>query len=202
MNALYPVTAILLAGGKGVRIGGNKGRQLLQGRPLVDWVLDAVKPQCAAVLISANENADAYAGSGFPVIADMLPDWQGPLAGLHAGMQHAATDFVLTVPCDTPFLPHDLVANLMQGLKEMEAAVAVTEGRRQPAIALYRRNVLPKLESYLATGKRKVSDWLDTLSLSEASFPDPEYFNNINTLDELGAASEYASTYLHEVKKV
>ena len=198
MIETYPVTTVLLAGGRGVRIGGNKGLQQLLGKPLYRWVLDVVSKQSDAILISANEQTEAYQQSGYAVLADILPDWQGPLAGLHAGMHNASTEFIMTVPCDTPFLPPDLLSRMMQGIAGYDAAVAMAGGRRQPAITLYRRSLLPELEAFIGSGSRKVNDWLNTLRLAEVNFENSEKFNNINTLVDL----ENAAAYVLGAKKV
>lgn len=193
--APYPITTVILAGGRGVRIGGDKGLQPLQGRPLISWVLDSVKPHSVSVLLNVNGEAAPYARFGCEVIADRLPDWQGPLAGVHAAMLHARTGWVLSVPCDTPFLPHDLIPRLFGALggSDGDAAVAVAGGFRQPAIALYRRSVLPQLQRFLENGGRKVNDWLATLRLCEVIFPDEDNFNNINTLQDLQQAARDAA---------
>lgn len=190
------VTTVILAGGLGRRIGGDKGLQCLHGRALIAWVLDAVRRDSDEILINANTAQEAYAHFGYRVIADQLPDWQGPLAGLHAALLCAKTDYVMTVPCDTPFLPENLLVRLLDTLKQgsTEAVVAVTGGHRQPAIALYRKNVLPGLLAFLESGGRKVNDWLDTLQLSEVVFDNDADFDNINTLDDLARATERISS--------
>lgn len=195
-QSLSPVTTVILAGGLGKRMGGDKGLQILHGKPLMGWVLEAVRHESAEILINANSAPDpsataAYAGFGYPLIADQMPDWPGPLAGLHAGLLSAAHDYVLTVPCDTPFLPANLLSRLQRGLlaQSAEAAVAVTGGRRQPAIALYHKNVLPKLEGYMGAGGRKVNDWLECLQLSEVVFDNAAEFDNINTQEDLALAN-------------
>lgn len=190
------VTAVILAGGLGTRIGGDKGLQGLQGKALVAWVLDAIRHDSDEILINANAAQEAYAQFGYRVIADQLPDWQGPLAGLHAALLAAKTEYVMTVPCDTPFLPENLLARLLDALMQnaTDAAVAVAGGYRQPSIALYRRNVLPRLLAYLGSGGRKVNDWLDTLPVSEVVFDNDADFDNINTLDDLARATERISS--------
>lgn len=195
-NPYTAVTTVILAGGLGRRIGGDKGLQTLHGRALIAWVLDAVSRDSDEILINANNSQAAYAHFGYPVIADQILDWQGPLAGLHAALLCAKTDYVLTVPCDTPFLPENLLARLLDALvqRSTDAAVAVVGGYRQPAIALYRRNVLPRLLAYLESGGRKVNDWLDTLQLSEVVFDNDADFDNINTLDDLNRATERISS--------
>jgi molybdopterin-guanine dinucleotide biosynthesis protein A len=185
-----PITTVILAGGQGTRIGGDKGLQTLHGRPLIVWVLDAVRSQSDEVLISANDGLDEYADFGCSVIADQMPGRAGPLAGLQSALSCSSHDSVVSVPCDTPFLPKDLVARLYAAAGNSEAAVAATKGRRHPTIALYRKSVLPKLDAYLNGGGRKVGGWLDTLQVSEVVFDDADAFININTSEELAAANQ------------
>lgn len=184
------VTTVILAGGRGIRIGGDKGLQTLHGKALIDWVVEAVNGNSDEVLINANNAQERYAHFGYSVIADQMPDWPGPLAGLQAALSCARTDYVMTVPCDTPFLPADLITRLQdaQKLNASEAAVAVVEGYRQPTVALYKKSVLPKLNAYLGSGGRKVNDWLDTLRLSEVVFDNVADFDNINSVEDLTRA--------------
>jgi len=182
---MIAVTTVILAGGQGKRMGGDKGLQLLRGRPLVQWVLDSVRSQSSEILISANSSSAEYSTFGYPVIADRLPEGSGPLAGLQSALIAARHEWVASVPCDTPFLPADLIARLHAAIGDAEAAVAVVDGKKQPTIALYRKRVLPGLEAYLASGKRKVGDWLELLSAGEACFDYPAGFINVNTPDEL-----------------
>ena len=185
-----PISTVILAGGQGTRIGGDKGLQSLRGRPLLIWVLDTVRNQSDEVLLSANGGRDEYAELGCLVIADQTPGWAGPLAGLQSALNHARHDWIACVPCDTPFLPKDLIARLYAAIGGSDAAVAVVEGRRQPTIALYRKSVLPKLNAYLDSGARKVGGWLDTLQVSEAVFYDAAAFININSSVELATANQ------------
>lgn len=190
-QTLLPVTTVILAGGQGKRMGGDKGLQLLHGHTLIAWVLDSVRGMSAEVLLSANDRHEIYATFGYPIVADQMPGWAGPLAGLQAALRSAHQEWVMCVPCDTPYLPHDLIARLYAALATDtgEAAVAVVSGRRQPAIALYRRDVLPKLDAYLNAGGRKVNDWLSSLQLREVSFENAAEFANINSQDELAQAN-------------
>lgn len=184
---MIPVTTVILAGGQGRRIGGEKALLRLRGKPLVQWVLEAVRTQSDEVLINANANEAAYVAYGCRVVADVIPDRAGPLAGLQAAMMCARNEWVASVPCDTPFLPHDLIAKLADSIDGADAAVAVAGGRRHPTIALYRKSVLSRLNAYLASGERKAGGWLATLDLREAVFDDADSFANINTPEELGA---------------
>jgi molybdopterin-guanine dinucleotide biosynthesis protein A len=192
MNA-SGITGIILAGGMGRRMGGvDKGLVDLDGRPLVAHVLARLSPQVDDVLINANQNVDRYGAFGVPVVPDAIGGFAGPLAGLHAGMTAAMRDLVVTVPCDSPFLPGDLVARLRVALHAHDAqlAVARTFDQPQPVFALVRRDVLPHLTAFLAAGGRKIDAWYGTLETVEVAFDDEApAFRNINTADELAAAA-------------
>ena len=184
------ITTVILAGGKGTRIGGNKGLQLLHGKALIDWVLDAIRPQSDEILINANTNKSDYASRGVGVIADLSPEYAGPLAGLQAALHSAQHEWVACVPCDTPFLPGNLITRLRSAITPTtEAIVAIADGQRQPTIALYRKSVLLKLDAYLDSGARKAGDWLHILDVSEVVFENAVAFANINSLEELAVAN-------------
>lgn len=191
----HAITTVILAGGQGKRIGGAKGLQLLQDRALIDWVLDTVSAQSGEVLINVNGAPDDYARFGYRIIADRIPGWAGPLAGLHAALHYARYDNVACVPCDTPFLPDDLLPRLLAATSTDadEAAVAVADGKRQPAIGLYRKSVLPGLDAYLHSGGRKATDWQNTLRLREVVFDNADAFTNINSRDDLTRANRVTS---------
>ncbi|MBK7794259.1 MAG: molybdenum cofactor guanylyltransferase [Betaproteobacteria bacterium] len=178
----------------GRRMGGvDKGLVQLAGRPMVEHVLTRLRPQVDDVLINANQNLDRYAAFGVPVVADAIGGFAGPLAGLHAGMTAAHRDLVVTVPCDSPFLPDDLVARLLAGLVAGDAqlAVARTFDQPHPVFALVRRALLPHLTAFLEGGGRKIDAWYATLPAVEVAFDDEaDAFRNINTSDELAAASQ------------
>ena len=186
-----PVTGIILAGGLGRRIGGtDKGLQLLGGRPLTVWVLERLGPQVSEVLIIANRNRDIYAKFGHRIIEDRIGGFAGPLAGLHSGLAEARHELVATVPCDTPFLPLDLVARLSAPLQDerMDLSVAKTGTQPHPVICLVRKRLLPHLAAFLDNGGRKVDAWYSTLRVEEVAFDDqPRAFSNINTPEELQA---------------
>jgi molybdenum cofactor guanylyltransferase len=184
------ISTVILAGGRGTRIGGDKALQLLQGRPLLDWVLQAVRPQSDEVLISANGDPVCYARSGCRLVADRMANYAGPLAGLQSALLQADCAWLASVPCDAPFLPHDLIVRLQAALGDAEAAVAMAESKRQPAIALYRRSVLPQLDAWLAGGGRKVAQWQDSLRLVEVPFADAAQFINLNSAQELALANQ------------
>jgi molybdenum cofactor guanylyltransferase len=186
------VTGVVLAGGQGRRMGGvDKGLVVLDGKPMVAHVLTRFAPQVDEVLINANQHAAEYATFGHRVIADAIGGFAGPLAGLHVALTHAAMPLVATVPCDSPFLPPDLVARLRRALdaKDAELAVARTFDQPHPVFALVRRDVLDHLTRFLEGGGRKIDAWYATLSNVEVAFDDEaDAFRNINTAEELSAA--------------
>ena len=183
------ITGVILAGGLGRRMGGtDKGLQLLRGQPMVAWVIERLRPQVSELLINANQNGARYAEFGYRVVPDQLPDFAGPLAGLHAALSVAGQPLVLTVPCDSPFLPADLVSRLLAALTAAKADLAVARTFEQvhPVFCLCRREVLPHLTEYLQGGGRKFERWYSTLNAVEVAFDDQaEAFANINTLEEL-----------------
>lgn len=170
-------------------MGGNdKGLQVLDGRPLAAWVLERLAPQVASVLISANRNADAYRAFGYPVIADLRSGFAGPLAGIEAGMATCRTEWLATVPCDTPLLPQDLVARLTNAVQTEGAEAAIVAGH--PVFALIRCDLREALAAYLAGGGRKVRDWYASRRTVTVRFDDEAAFANINTPEELAAVSK------------
>jgi molybdopterin-guanine dinucleotide biosynthesis protein A len=183
------VTGVILAGGQGRRMGGiDKGLQDLDGRPLVQWVLDRLAPQVDTLMINANQNLARYQEFGCAVVPDVIPDFSGPLAGLHAGLLRCPTSLLATVPCDSPLLPPDLVQRLRDALEaeDAELAVARTGDQAHRAFCLTRRELLPKLEAFLASGERKVGLWHASLKVASVAFDDEaEAFRNINTREEL-----------------
>jgi molybdenum cofactor guanylyltransferase len=181
------VSGIVLAGGLGRRMGGvDKGLQLLRGKPMVEWVLARLAPQVGEIIINANQNAETYAKFGHRVVADDVGGFAGPLAGLHAGLKAARNPLVVTVPCDSPFLPADLVSRLNEEIKDNDLAVAKTGDQAHPVFALVRRNLLENLEKFLVQGGRKIDAWYAPLKYVEVRFDDqPDAFRNINTREEL-----------------
>ena len=181
------ITGIVLAGGQGRRMGSvDKGLQLLHGMPMVARVLARLTPQVGEILINANQNREAYAAFGHRVVADDIAGFAGPLAGLHAGLKAAAHPLAVTVPCDSPFLPSDLVARLRAALGERDLAVAKTGQQAHPVFCLLKSNLKGNLEAFLNAGGRKIDAWYGGLKFVEVLFDDqPDAFRNINTLEEL-----------------
>ena len=189
------ITGVVLAGGMGRRMGGvDKGLQTLRGRPMAAWVVERLQPQVGPLIINANQNLDRYAEFGCPVVPDQIPDFAGPLAGLHAALSAARTPLVVTASCDSPFLPEDLVFRLFSALTAAgaELAVARTFDQPHPVFCLCRREVLPHLTDFLESGGRKIDRWYATLKIVEVAFDEvADAFENINTRDEL---SRFEST--------
>ncbi len=192
------ITGVVLAGGLGRRMGRiDKGLQELRGRPMTAWVVERLAPQVDELLIIANQNTERYAAMGHRVVPDQIPDFAGPLAGLHAALSAAAHPLVATAPCDSPFLPDDLISRLYEALTApgtkspwgttgADLAVARTFDQLHPVFCLCRRSVLPHLTDYLARGKRQMSEWYATLKVIEVAFDDEaDAFENINTREEL-----------------
>lgn len=183
----YPresITGLVLAGGLGTRMGGeDKGLLSLAGRPMVAYVLDALRPQVGTLLISANRNRERYTAFGYPVVADADDGHLGPLAGVLAALKRCTTEFLLTAPCDAPLVAPDLGARLYAACiaAGTDVAVACDGALRQPVFLLLRAALAPSLESYLAGGGRKAGAWLGQMPVAEADLSDqPDTFLNVN----------------------
>lgn len=187
------ITGVVLCGGLGSRMRdqgeGPVEKALLpfRGRPLLSHVLGRFSPQVREVLINANRCADDYGPFGCRVIRDERPDHPGPLAGLHAALVHARTEWIQTVPCDSPCLPLDLVARLSQALAIGHAriAFACANSQPQPVFALVHRGLLKPLVHYLDSGGRKIDRWFEQQSAVAVHFDDSTAFVNLNTPEEL-----------------
>lgn len=187
---------MILAGGRGTRMGSvDKGLKLLRGKPMVQWVAERFAPQVSEVLINANQNIDKYQILGYKVIPDEIDGFAGPLAGLHRGLSEAAHQLVATAPCDSPFLPADLIARLRDAMEKngAELTVAKTGDQAHPVFCLCRKSVLPGLTDFLAGGGRKIDAWYSKLKIVEVLFDDqPDAFSNVNTEAELRAFEDGA----------
>lgn len=186
--AMRDIAGVVLAGGRGSRLGGvDKGLLSLHGRPLIEHVIDTLRPQVGDLLISANRNRDIYASYGYPVIADVMGDYDGPLAGMLSAMRHAVTPYIVTVPCDVPAPPANLVERLAGAMTTMhrEICIASCAGQVQPVFALMRCALADRLQDYLVAGERGVENWMRQQHTAIADFPDCAAFVNINTEDDL-----------------
>ena len=182
------ITGLVLAGGRGSRMGGaDKGLQPLHGRPLAQHAIERLRPQVGPLWVSANRNAGAYAALGVPVCADTVAGQPGPLAGLLAGLQQCTTPWLAAVPCDVPRLPVDLVARLAAGLQaeDAELAIAVTmengEPRAHPVFCLLPARLRDDLAAALMRDERRVLQWMRRHRCAEVMFDDAAAFANANT---------------------
>ena len=175
--------------------GVDKGLVQLQQKTLIEHVIARLKPQVDEVFINANREIAHYEAFGLPVFKDTNhqdenTDFIGPLAGFSLGLQHAKHDYVLTVPCDSPLLPLDLVERLLNGMTEAltDIAVASSDGNAHPVFCLMKKSVLPSLTAFLEQGERKVSAWQKSQKYVEVDFSDnSDGFINLNTFDDLKA---------------
>ena len=191
------ITGIVLAGGRGSRMGGaDKGLQNFNGVPLALHTLLRLQSQVGHALVNANRNLSAYESFGVPVWPDALPDFAGPLAGFLTGLEQAETPWVVTVPCDTPLFPGDLVERLAEAAERDDAEIAMASGpeadgqlRTQPVFCLLRRELLESLVSFTHGGGRKIDAWTAQHRTVVVPFDrpgdDPRAFFNANTLAEL-----------------
>lgn len=194
------ITGLILAGGRGSRMGGiDKGLQNFRGLPLALQTLMRLQLQSLPlqeVLINANRNLSAYESFGVAVWHDALPDFAGPLAGFMTGLEHCDTPWLLTVPCDTPLFPLDLVQRLADAAASQDADIAMAcapeaDGalRPQPVFCLMRRELMESLHQFTQGGGRKIDTWTGQHGTVYVNFnapgDDPRAFFNANTLDEL-----------------
>lgn len=191
MPADYPAEAIsglVLAGGLARRMGGiDKGLVVLAGKPMIEHVLAGLAPQVGRVLINANRNLEQYGGYGYEVVSDTLEGYLGPLAGALSALEVIDTEFLLTVPCDSPLVAPDLAGRMYAALRLGQADLAVAhDGRRQqPVFLLLKRGLAADLEAYLASGERKIDRWFARHRVAEADLSDrPDSFINVNEPEE------------------
>ncbi|WP_326542602.1 molybdenum cofactor guanylyltransferase MobA [Pseudorhodoferax sp.] len=186
------ITGLVLAGGRGSRMGGvDKGLQNHRGMPLALHALLRLQPQVGATMVSANRNIAAYEAMGAPVWPDPIEGYAGPLAGLLAGLEHAETAWLVTVPCDTPGFPADFVERLAAAAAAQDADIAMAatqedgQLRRQPVFCLLRTGLVESLVAFLQAGERKFDKWTARHRVVEVPFDDAAAFFNANTVDEL-----------------
>ena len=191
------VTGVILAGGRGSRMGGaDKGLQNFRGMPLALYTLMRLQPQVGETMVNANRNLAAYESFGVPVWPDGLTDYAGPLAGFLTGLEQCETPFMLTVPCDTPLFPQDLAARLGEALEREDADIAMATAREedgqmraQPVFSLMRRELMESLVQFTHGGGRKIDAWTGQHKTVLVPFDQPgddaRAFFNANTLAEL-----------------
>ena len=183
----HRVTGVILAGGQARRMGGiDKGLVELNGVTMCKIVIDLLQPQVSEVLVNANRNLEVYRSYGVRVVQDKTPGYLGPLAGLASAMSAAKTPWVITVPCDGPFLNSDYVLRMMSMTDEdIEIVVARDSDRMQPTYILVKVKLLDSLNEFLGSGERKIDRWFVKHRYAEADFSDtPDCFLNINTIQD------------------
>jgi molybdopterin-guanine dinucleotide biosynthesis protein A len=197
MTPASDITGVILAGGRGSRMGGvDKGLQNFNGMPLALATLMRLAPQVGSVMINANRNLAAYESFGAPVWPDVLPDYAGPLAGFLTGLEHCETPWLVTVPCDTPLFPLDLVERLAHAADAEGAEIAMAAAREedgkvrtQPVFSLLRVDLLESLIAFTHGGGRKIDAWTSQHKTAIVTFDSPadapRAFFNANTLAEL-----------------
>ena len=191
------VTGVILAGGRGSRMGGaDKGLQNFRGMPMAMFTLMRLGPQVGEVMVNANRNLSAYESFGIPVWPDTLSDYAGPLAGFLTALEHCETEYLVTVPCDTPLFPQDLVARLAEALEREDAEIAMAAAREedgqvraQPVFSLMKRELMESLVRFTHEGGRKIDAWTaqhrTVLVPFDRPGDDASAFFNANTLAEL-----------------
>ncbi len=195
------ITGLILAGGRGQRMGGSdKGLQNFNGLPLALRIMQRLQVGVGPLMVNANRNIAAYESFGVPVWPDAQTDYAGPLAGFLTGLEHCETPFLVTTPCDTPLLPLDLVPRLAAALEAKSADIAMAAAPEvqpdghsqlysQPVFCLLRAQLLESLRKFTSAGGRKISDWTALHLCVRVPFDlpddDPHAFLNANTLIEL-----------------
>ena len=203
-----PTTALglVLAGGLARRMGGgDKPLKTIGGVTILDRVLGRLRPQCCAIILNANGDPKRFAATGLPVVADDIPDFAGPLAGILAGLDWAAVHApdvatIVSVPGDCPFLPRDLVARLHQARQAVNLALACARSGewRHPVVGLWPVALRAELrEAVTQEGLRKIEVWTARHGVAVADWPavpvDP--FFNVNTPDDAAAAERIAAQH-------
>lgn len=185
------VTAVILAGGRGERMGGvDKGLLLIDGKPLIQHSIDVLEPQVEQIVINANRNLDQYQRLGHPVIEDIFPDFAGPLAGIASAMRQVETGYMLVVPCDTPGITHILLDRLIEAAVSSQRQIAVAHDgvELQPAHLLLPANIKHEIDNCLVLGQRGIRDWLTRYDYAIADFSDKrEMFRDIDSPKDLDA---------------
>jgi len=190
MQTDFPnISAVILAGGQARRMGGqDKGLIEVSGRAMIEYVITALQAQLDKIIINANRNHDIYRQYGFPVVADNYEGFNGPLAGIASCMKVIDTEYMITVPCDSPMLPNDFVTRMFKALENNQAEISVADSceRIQPVFSLLKCTLLDSLCAYLDNGERKIDLWFQQHTMIRVDFSDkPETFTNVNTLEDI-----------------
>lgn len=192
------VTAIILAGGRGTRMGGaDKGLVTYQGTRMIDHVLTRIRPQVDKIILNANRNLNIYQTLGHPVFTDASPHFDGPLAGMQAGLRHAETEWIVSVPCDSPLLPPDLVQRLSAAAVKDKGLMAIARSAsgNHPVFCLMHHSLLSSLDTFLDSGQRKVSAWQMQHQPAYVFFEEEPAFTNINSIDVTQTNISHSSSH-------
>ncbi len=187
------ITAVILAGGQSTRANGkNKGLLLLHKKPLIEHILSAIENQVQHIIINTNSDLAFYQQYNFPVIEDDDRQFLGPLAGLKSCTPYICSPIIITLPCDSPFIPADLVNRMLTELNKDESKLQVANnGRQQNLFMMFHQNLLASIDDYLKSGKRSVYGWITLHNPNQVDFTDKaDSFMNINTLEELNKANK------------
>lgn len=183
------ISAVILAGGKARRMGGqDKGLQILGKQSLIQHVIHRLQPQVHDISINANRSQTEYEKFGFPIFSDELPDFQGPLSGMLTALEKTKSGFILFTPCDTPFFPTNLLDKLKSAVKNDRTLIAYAcdEEREHPVFCLISVQLKEKLRHYLASGERRLLQFMNENGGISVKFTKEEgNFENFNTLDDL-----------------
>jgi molybdopterin-guanine dinucleotide biosynthesis protein A len=194
MNSQTKVAGVILAGGRARRMNNqDKGLVNFKGSPMVSYAIAALAPVVDCIFINANRNIDQYRQFGWPVISDQTDSFDGPLAGILAGMIHADADILVVIPCDSPLIKTEHLQKLLLTRAEnnADAAVAFDGVRLHPVFLAIKTSLQANLQDYLAHGHRKVAVWLERQNLIQVDFSnEPEIFCNVNTMAELSVLEE------------
>jgi molybdenum cofactor guanylyltransferase len=183
------ITAVILAGGRATRMGGiDKGLVLLDQKPLIEYVIEVLESEVDEILISANRNIESYQVYGYPIVADRLPNFAGPLAGLLAAMEQASHQWVLCVPCDAPFIQVELIQQLKKAVNSHQVPISVAfDGvRLQPTFSLYSKDLYPDLGAFIARGNHAIKHWIKQNKYTSVNLSHTmDSFINLNTLKDI-----------------
>ena len=186
------ITAVVLAGGQGKRVDEqDKGLIEFSGKKLVEHVIKSLSDQTKDIVIVANRNIETYTALGFPVVSDRIKGFQGPLAGIDAAFSMTGSSFILCVPCDSPFLPDDLINRLMQAATGNNPIVVASDGQRlHPVVCLIHRSVWKDVEQRLSKGNLRLMEWIEANGYDEADFSScPEMLQNLNTIEQMNSVA-------------
>ena len=183
------ITGVILAGGQARRMQGqDKGLVLLNSKPMIEYVIESLQPQVGELLINANRNQDIYSEYGFDIVSDELSGYHGPLAGMASALNKVTTPYMLTAPCDSPFIADDLAERLIKALETENADISVAHNgeRMQPVFCLLKKELLSSMNDFLNLGERKIDKWFKQHKLAIADFSNnPKTFDNLNTIEDI-----------------